>query len=387
MEGTRVAPRGGAAAESEGAPFFLTVNGVIEILVVIVPSFLVLFAAFKQSKFVAALAQLSSAQERSQHREALASKAIQVDQRWFMMGVSNVMASSYILGAWPTGYFLFYTPKVVSLIALRLATFYQKKQHFLLWDFCYWANFLCLYYCWVQPGNPWLFRIVFICANGPLAWSVLAFSHAMIFHSSAHVTSVVVHTSPVMLTYGLRWYASPVVADPLIRQFMVCDGGSAAGCSSVPFLTLVFDALSGFYLWWLVIYYLFIFIALGRYIEERGYQTLWDRILVMKPVGPVLKRMLQKFPKVLVQLVYLLIHLLFSTATMCVAALLWYNQIAHFCFVGAIVFSTVKNASVFYFEIFEQHYQSIVAGDSQSMSKKISVASPAFGLAQPLGCS
>ena len=33
---------------------------------------------------------------------------------------------------------------------------------------------------------------------------------------------------------------------------------------------------------WLVLYYVWIFIALGSYIEKHSYQTLWDRILVNK---------------------------------------------------------------------------------------------------------
>ena len=53
-----------------------------------------------------------------------------------------------------------------------------------------------------------LFQIVFMCANGPLAWSVLAFNHALIFHSWQHITSLVIHTSPMLLTYGIRWHGN-----------------------------------------------------------------------------------------------------------------------------------------------------------------------------------
>lgn len=37
-----------------------------------------------------------------------------------------------------------------------------------------------------------------------------------------------------------------------------------------------------------------------------------------------------------------LVHLIFSTATMCVAVVLWHSQLAHFMFVCAIGISTVK---------------------------------------------
>jgi len=139
-----------------------------------------------------------------------------------------------------------------------------------------------------------------------------------------------------------------------------------------------------FYLWWMCIYYLWIFVALGSYIEKRNYQTLWDRILVMKPVGPWLKGLLKKLPKLVVQLVYLLIHLVFSTVTMCVAAVLWYSQVAHALFLFTIFFCTVKNASSFYFEAFESQYAKAATDHGESpatkaVSKKLASASAALG--------
>ena len=98
---------------------------------------------------------------------------------------------------------------------------------------------------------------------------------------------------------------------------------------------MLWDAMVQFYLWWLILYYVWIFVALGSYIERHAYQTLWDRILVglsvenskacvpyctrwtfpksmgaaksevMKPVGPMLQKLLTRWPKLLVQLIYL----------------------------------------------------------------------------------
>lgn len=53
-------------------------------------------------------------------------------RQWFIIGVTNIMFSVYILGAFPNLYYLFFTPKVLSLIIVRLVKFYRKKQHFLL---------------------------------------------------------------------------------------------------------------------------------------------------------------------------------------------------------------------------------------------------------------
>ena len=50
-----------------------------------------------------------------------------------------------------------------------------------------------------------MFQVLFLVCNGPLAWSVLAFAQSLVFHSHAHMTSVFVHVSPMLLSYAIRW--------------------------------------------------------------------------------------------------------------------------------------------------------------------------------------
>ena len=112
--------------------------------------------------------------------------------------------------------------------------FRKKKQHFLLVDFCYWANWLCLMYIWVLPKNTALFQVVFLCANGPLAWSVLAFNQSLVFHKWQQVVSVFIHVSPMLLTYGLRWFPS--------AEFAVCDDPPA--CDSVHSADMIWNTMT-----------------------------------------------------------------------------------------------------------------------------------------------
>jgi hypothetical protein len=65
------------------------------------------------------------------------------------------------------------------------------------------------------------FQIVFAAANGPLAWSILAFNQALVFHKWQNVTSVFIHISPMMLTYGLRWHPG--------HSFNVCRWAGVRG--------------------------------------------------------------------------------------------------------------------------------------------------------------
>ena len=46
--------------------------------------------------------------------------------------------------------------------------FTMKKKHYLLLDFCYWANLAVLVYVWLRPLDYKLFQIIFMLSNGPL---------------------------------------------------------------------------------------------------------------------------------------------------------------------------------------------------------------------------
>jgi hypothetical protein len=98
--------------------------------------------------------------------------------------------------------------------------------------------------------------------------SILAFNQSIVFHKWQQVVSVFIHVSPMLLTYGLRWYPS---------EFNVCDDEFPT-CGSVSASSLLSKALFRFYLWWIVLYYVWIFVFLGSYIESRSFKTLYDRV-------------------------------------------------------------------------------------------------------------
>ena len=169
------------------------------------PALAVGWAVFAQSKTVAALAQLGGLQGREQAQEEFeklskpkeisqAERAIRKrDRIAFTLGVMNMALTTWLVGAAPQYFYLWHTPKAVLLIGLRWYTFRKEGKHYLLYDFCYWANLLCLLYVWGWPGSATMFQVLFLVCNGPLAWSVLAFSQSLVFHSHAHTTSVFVH--------------------------------------------------------------------------------------------------------------------------------------------------------------------------------------------------
>ena len=199
-------------------------------------------------------------------------------------------------------------------------------------------------------------------SNGPLAWSVLTFSQSLVFHSHAHMTSVFIHISPMLLTHALRW------ADTRSHGFAICDalaaaGDAASGCGLSP-LTLLLNATTLFYIPWILLYYVVTFLVLGDYLKSRRYQTLYDRVTT---AGPAAKVMSKGFAltgarhELSKRAVYMGSHLLFGVITMALATLHWHSFVAHSTFALAICSASAWNASSYYFTHFAVKYEAGIA--------------------------
>jgi hypothetical protein len=257
----------------------------------------------------------------------------------------------YVLGAAPAHFYLLHTPKAVLLISARWLAFVSERppRHLLLLDWCYCVNALGLLYLWAWPTDARLFQIFFVCANGPVAWSVLAFNQALVFHSWQHITSVFVHVSPLLLSYCLRWHAS---------AFAVC-GSDFPKCAEPAPAELAWAAFSRFYIYWLVLYYVFVFVFLGRYIHERGFQTLFDRVSSHGPLAPLLQRLTRDGEselRLVKKAAYIFVHGVLGTLSMSLAAwLFWTSQAAHLAFIVAMCAASAWNGSGFFFVDLRAH--------------------------------
>uniref|UniRef100_A0A7S4LMT5 Glycerophosphocholine acyltransferase 1 n=1 Tax=Eutreptiella gymnastica TaxID=73025 RepID=A0A7S4LMT5_9EUGL len=330
-----------------------------------IPPGIVAWSVAKQSKTFAALAQMGSMQARLHSplspqkpkgglHEAIANTIRLRDKLIYMLGVLNIAVSCYLLGALPGHYYLWHSPKVVVLTVIRWVDFRRQRQHYLLYDFCYWANFFLLFYLWVMPNNATVFQICWCLANGPLAWSSLAFSHSLIFHSYPHLTSVVIHVSPTLVVHGLRWFRND--------RFTVCDDWPR--CEANP-VSMVWNSTSYFYFWWIFLYYVWVFLLLGDRVKKRGYQTLFDRVI--KGPGKFLAKV---HPHHLVQkLAYACVHLIFGIITMTMAAVMWHSYVAHLVFILAIGGTVSYNAATWYFSVFLKDYQESLETRAKEMEK------------------
>ncbi|GMH61701.1 hypothetical protein TrLO_g7546 [Triparma laevis f. longispina] len=264
------------------------------------------------------------------------------DKFVYSWGVINVALTAYFLGHFPGHFYLWHSPKCIVLLIYRWNEWKMDGtgRHYLFYDFCYWANFLCLYYIWFNPHSAETFKIVFMVANGPLAWAVLAFNNSLIFHSVQHMVSAFIHISPMLLSYCLRWHPG--------EEVVVCP---EAGCETVSHFDLIKTTMTKFYLPWLIFYYAWVFVAMKDRVKRVGATTLFDHVC---SIGGEKWFNVISSNRLLQQAVFMLCHYVFAMCTMLLAAVFYHHKKSHFSFVFIICFSSAWNGSNYYMKALEQ---------------------------------
>ena len=272
--------------------------------------------------------------------DAEAEKIQDIDKMTFTLSAFNIGMTCFWFGRWPETFYLWHIPKVFVLTAVRWYLFKGEGKHYLLYDFCYWANGLSVFYTLFRPIDPICFQVLFLVANGPLAWSILAFSQSLVLHSMQHMISVFIHTSPMILTMALRWHKP---CDGATSRFATVPPPDVS--ASVP--SMVYRGVAYFYLPWVVLYYLWVFVLMGEHVKRKGYSTLFDRITGMALGKKLASIRDQTHLELVRKAVYLLCHLGFGTLTMSFAALFYHNEAAHFTFCLSILRFVLTGMSVF----------------------------------------
>ena len=100
----------------------------------------------------------------------------------------------------------YYVLTMPPLIAWRVYTYTKLQWQYFCLDYCYFGNlaiFLVLLFT-PEDGNLLVFQ--FCIANGLLYTGAFSFRNSLVFHSVDKMTSTYIHSAPVLLSFGIRWF-------------------------------------------------------------------------------------------------------------------------------------------------------------------------------------
>jgi len=230
----------------------------------------------------------------------------------FAFGVINFGATTFVVGAHPEFYWLYFAVQSLLLLAARTVSWWQQKLQFYLLDFCWVFNYiLCAISLGaafdqvLRPQLPELlgldpsyaasrssmlpddlaaqfatlgWPLLFMVSTGPLLWAVAATGNSLVFHSFEHTASMFIHASPMLAVWTLRWNADAVEA-------------TFPGLLGTPpddphgFRELFLPAMLFYLVWWLP--YTIWLLVDGVTRKDRGYDTVFANFapVVMSQLG------------------------------------------------------------------------------------------------------
>ena len=81
-----------------------------------------------------------------------------------------------------------------------------------LFEFCYYGNWLMLFYLMFASKNQALFMVIYIFSNGTIAAGCVAFRASLVFHQLDFLMTLAMHAVPMMVTLHIRWETIPFQA-------------------------------------------------------------------------------------------------------------------------------------------------------------------------------
>ena len=309
------------------------------------------------------------------------------DELAFILGVTNVIFSTWLISVFPQHYFLWHCVKNSTLLLKNFQTKKKRKEQYFLVDFCYVANVtsflyfgicLCKRYDFLGTGgkeyasfqhllqqylNPFgdiVFRVLWTWVNGPCLCAVAALRNSLVFHNEGHMTILAVHMGPALALYGMKWwhqsleqaYPETFHFDPTkhLEYFEILLYHIL-----IPFLCYLFI--------WAIPYFFFIFVIADKYIKEKHLKTVY---------GSLEKNFVTTYEYLHVPegiyrpVVYMCFHGLLSLISFCISTVVWQSFYLHTCYLLFMVFVSTKNGASYYFKVFARKYQKslIIDGDS-----------------------
>merc|ERR1719487_912502 len=76
----------------------------------------------------------------------------------FVVTFADGLVTAFWLGRQPQTFWLNYSIKMVFLLSARFLCWRPLRQHYYMFDFCYFANCVTLSYVFICPQSPFLFN-------------------------------------------------------------------------------------------------------------------------------------------------------------------------------------------------------------------------------------
>jgi hypothetical protein len=278
------------------------------------------------------------------------------DKLAFTIFTVNIVMTGFLAGFVPQYYYIVYTFKAVLLIGYRWYSYKKTRNHYYLFDFCYFTNALVLLYLWLpflDTIRGLLFPVIFGFCNGPLLAAVALWRNSIVPHSIDKMTSAFIHISPAIAMWGLKWYSTPDQGFPLC---MNPTAPGSHGCNHGSTMEIILPPTI-LYLFWQIGYIVVVFFWRKERIEMGDYETSYKRMVEKTKEGFLYHLCGVCGPRCRKHL-YVIYQFIYTMGSVLLAYPCFHYLYANMLLVVAVLFVASYNGASFYIDVFSRRYHS-----------------------------
>jgi len=191
------------------------------------------------------------------------------DKITFYLSLIVIQYKSYVLGRYPdNGVFFLNFILLIFLYIWRNYTYRMTKEHYYMFEFCYYGNLVLYFFIFFFPESQMLYYASFAFSTGPMGWALALTGCSFVLHSIQQLTNCFIHFTPMMLMWNLHW-RTQYNED---RGWKLYDAKNDT--LSLEFLKNYYSSCIIMYLLWAVIYYTLVYVVLRSRIQNREYETI-----------------------------------------------------------------------------------------------------------------
>ncbi|KAJ6260935.1 hypothetical protein Dda_3596 [Drechslerella dactyloides] len=291
----------------------------------------------------------------------------------FVMGVSNIFISGYLLGGYPDMLHWWYTLQMVYFMPIRFYTYHKRGYHYFLADLCYFVNVLLLFSIWVFPNSRRLFISAYCLSYGNNAWAIAMWRNSLVFHSLDKITSLFIHLMPPVVLHSIV-HQDAMQGQMFALERIRKEGGFSLlemiGWASVP------------YLFWQACYHFFITVRRADKIAAgRPTSFTWLRKSYSKTY---IGKIVLSLPESLQEVAFMGIQYGYAVLTM-LPVPLWFNsRLLSAMFISIMGLWSVYNGATFYIDVFGKRFEKEMLALKRDIERTQRTQPPTPGHEQPV---
>ncbi|KAF0977873.1 hypothetical protein FDP41_003195 [Naegleria fowleri] len=263
------------------------------------------------------------------------------DKVAFTFGVLLLVSTTFIFGYAPRWLPYWYALWMAPLMIYRFVDFHAQHAHYFMIDFCYIGNLALMIYLFFYPSSPQLFALTFANNNGPILFAIVFWRNSLVFHDWDKLTSCFIHTFPPLISFAIRWFPEQ------FPEYRTCIEPTC----EVNWTHTVLPHL-GFFLFWLVSYYLKTELVDKRFLQKRTHFITSYRWITEMDKKSKSYQLGQKFNPQARLFAFMAFQLFFHLLTVIPTTFMFNNIYINAAILLFNYVVMVHNGSNFYFEKF-----------------------------------